>query len=248
MKISIITVVYNNCATILDAINSVKSQSFSQIEHIIVDGSSTDGTLEIIKNNSDKISKFISGKDSGIYDAMNKGISLATGDIIGILNSDDFYFDSDVLFDVFNEFNNDPSLDVLYGNIVYVNKDNTDLIKRKWISHNYYKNYFENGNVPPHPSLFLKRSVYENVGFFNLEYKLAADYDFMLRVFKKFNFKHKYIDRMMVKMRLGGATNSSWKNIYKGNLEILSSWRQNRLKIPLFFMFKRIFKRIIQFI
>lgn len=248
MKLSIITVVYNNHNTILDAINSVYKQSYSNIEYIIIDGGSTDGTLELIKENSDKVTRFISEKDDGIYDAMNKGISLASGDVIGILNSDDFYFDQNVLFDVAREFLLDPELDILYGDIVYVNQENTNLIERKWISSEYYTSYFEDGNVPPHPSLFLNRKVYEKVGFFNLHYKLASDYDFMFRAFKKFDFKSKYLNRMIVKMRLGGTTNSSWRNIYNGNLEILESWKNNGFEVPYFFMFKKFYKRIIQFI
>jgi glycosyltransferase len=248
MKISIITVVFNNCATILNAINSVYSQTYKNVEYIIIDGGSSDGTLDIINENSHKISKVLSKRDNGIYDAMNKGIKLATGDIIGILNSDDFYFDEFVLFDVYQEFAKNPDLDILYGNIVYVNQNKPEVIERKWISENYYKKYFEDGNVPPHPSLFLKKNVYEQVKHFDLDFRLASDYEFMLRVFKSDLFKIKYLNRMMVKMRLGGATNKNWKNIYKGNIEVIKSWKKNHLSVPYFFLFKRIYKRFIQFL
>jgi glycosyltransferase involved in cell wall biosynthesis len=248
MKISIITVVFNNCATILNAINSVYSQTYKNVEYIIIDGGSSDGTLDIINENSHKISKVLSERDNGIYDAMNKGIKLATGDIIGILNSDDFYFDEFVLFDVYQEFAKNPDLDILYGNIVYVNQNKPEVIERKWISENYYKKYFEDGNVPPHPSLFLKKNVYEQVKHFDLDFRLASDYEFMLRVFKSDLFNIKYLNRMMVKMRLGGATNKNWKNIYKGNIEVIKSWKKNHLSVPYFFLFKRIYKRFIQFL
>jgi glycosyltransferase involved in cell wall biosynthesis len=248
MKISIITVVFNNCNTILDAINSVYFQTYKNVEYIIIDGGSSDGTLDIINANMHKISKVISERDNGIYDAMNKGIKLATGDIIGILNSDDFYFDKLVLFDVIQEFAKNPDLDIIYGNIVYVNQNKPDVIERKWISENYYKKYFEDGNVPPHPALFLKKCVYKHVKHFDLDFRLASDYEFMLRVFKSDLFKIKYFNRMMVKMRLGGATNKNWKNIYKGNIEVIKSWKKNHLSVPYFFLFKRIYKRLIQFL
>ena len=190
-KISIITVVYNNSGTIANAIESVLSQNYTNVEYIIIDGNSNDGTLEIINKYASNISKIVSEKDNGIYDAMNKGLKLATGDVIGILNSDDLYANNSILNEVMTQFNNDPDLDILYGDLVYVKNDNVDKVVRNWISNPYYKNFFENGNVPPHPSLFVKKSVYEKAGLFDLNFKLAADYEFMLRIFKKHNFTKK---------------------------------------------------------
>ncbi|NQV76935.1 MAG: glycosyltransferase [Lutibacter sp.] len=248
MKISIITVVFNNSHTIRSAIISVLSQTYKDIEYIIIDGASTDGTLEIINEYSRKISIIVSEKDNGIYDAMNKGIKKATGDIIGILNSDDLYYDDFIIETIVNKFINDKNLEVLYGNLIYVDKNDISKVVRKWISCEYHTNFFEYGNVPPHPSLFLKREVYSVVGLFNLEYKLASDYEFMLRVFKKYSFKIKYINHFLVKMRLGGITNKNITNIYLGNIEILKAWRNNALKIPILFIPKRILKRLSQYI
>jgi glycosyltransferase len=248
MKISIITVVYNNEKSIKDAIDSVLSQTYKNIEYIIIDGSSTDQTINIIKSFESNITKFISEKDAGIYDAMNKGILQATGDIIGILNSDDVYENSNIIEIVKNEFLKDKNLDILYGNLIYVEKEDITKIVRKWISCDYDLSFFERGDVPPHPSLFLKREVYNAAGMFNIKYKLAADYEFMLRIFKKYSFKSKYINHIFVRMRLGGATNKNLKNIYLGNLEILKAWKENSLKIPFLFIPKRIIKRLLQYL
>jgi len=248
MKVSIITVVYNNEKTVESAIRSVLSQTYSDIEYIIIDGNSKDGTVGIIRKYEDRISKFVSENDKGIYDAMNKGVSMATGEVVGILNSDDLYTDENVIQDIINQFIKRPDLALVYGDLVYVAAEDTDKIVRKWQAGNYYSQFFENGNVPPHPALFVKKEVYETCGLFNLEYKLAADYDFMLRAFKKFGERSTHISRLMVKMRLGGATNQSFKNILAGNKEILASWKLNGLKAPIKLMPLRLFKRLIQFI
>lgn len=248
MKISIITVVYNNERTIKDALESVLGQTYKDIEYVIIDGKSKDNTVSIIKEYENKLGYFVSEKDNGLYDAMNKGIQSATGDVIGILNSDDLYQDFDVIADVMEQFNNDLKLDILYGNLVYVKSDDVNKIVRNWKCKPYYERFFENGNVPPHPALFVKRSVYDKVGLFNLDYKLAADYELMLRMLKKYDFKIKYIDRLIVKMRLGGATNQSFTNIINQNKEIVRSWKDNSLRAPFYLMPVRIFKRLIQFI
>ena len=247
MKISIITVVFNNEATISTAIESVLNQTYKNIEYIIIDGQSTDATMKIVNKYASSIDKIISEPDKGIYDAMNKGILLATGDVIGILNSDDVYADNHVLRDVMLEFN-DPKIDMVYGDLVYVKNTDLNLVVIKWKSEHYYPQFFEDGHVPPHPSLFLRKKVYDVVGLFNQGMRLAADYEFMLRVFKLHNYKSKYINKLLVKMRLGGATNGSMKNIIDGNKEILRAWKTNNLKVPLLLMPKRILKRLTQFI
>jgi glycosyltransferase involved in cell wall biosynthesis len=246
-KITIITVVYNNKATIRNAIESVLSQTYKNIEYIVIDGKSTDGTFDILNEYSTIINKILSEIDNGIYDAMNKGLKLATGDVIGILNSDDFYKNNDILNEVMLHFNSDQKLDILYGDLVYVKPDNIARVVRTWKSKPYYPKFFENGGVPPHPSLFVSARVYKEAGYFNLKYRLASDYEFMLRIFKKFSFNAKYYPLVFVYMRLGGATNNSLKNIIKGNAEILSSWKENGYSIPLLLIPKRIIKRLIQF-
>jgi glycosyltransferase involved in cell wall biosynthesis len=228
--------------------NSVLGQTYKDIEYIIVDGKSNDKTVSIIKEYENKLGCFISEEDFGIYDAMNKGIKAARGDVIGILNSDDLYQDTNVIETVMNQFYQNPSIDVVYGDLVYVKSDNVNKVVRNWKSNSYYNSFFENGNVPPHPSLFVKKSVYEKAGLFNLDFKLAADYEFMLRIFKKHNFNSKYINRVIVKMRLGGATNQNFSNIKKQNIEILKAWNNNELKVPFLLMPLRIIKRLIQFI
>ncbi|KQR72114.1 glycosyltransferase family 2 protein [Pedobacter sp. Leaf176] len=247
MKISIITVVFNNEVTISTAIESVLNQTYKDVEYIIIDGKSTDNTLEIINKYALSISRIVSEPDGGIYDAMNKGIALATGEVIGILNSDDVYADNNVLNNIMQEFN-EPTIDLVYGNLVYVKNDDLNQVVRKWQSESYYPNFFEDGHVPPHPSLFLRKEVYAVVGTFNQKMRLAADYEFMLRLFKLHNFNSKYVDKLFVKMRLGGATNGSVKNIIDGNKEILIAWKVNHLKVPFLLMPKRILKRLIQFI
>lgn len=248
MKISIITVVYNNEATIRQAIESVLTQSYPEIEYVIIDGNSQDSTVSIIEEYKNRLGYFISEPDKGLYDAMNKGIQAATGEVIGILNSDDLYQDNNVLLDVMSQFHSDSSLDIVYGDLVYVKKEAVNQVVRNWISKEYYTKFFDDGNVPPHPSLFLKNTVYKKVGFFDLDFKLASDYEFMFRVFKKNHFKSKYINRLIVKMRLGGETNKSIQNIINQNKEILKAWRQNGLHPPLRLMPLRISKRLIQFI
>lgn len=248
MKISIITVVFNNAKTIHTAIESVLAQDYADIEYVIVDGKSTDGTLEVIHSYANRIQKIVSAPDLGIYDAMNKGISLCTGEVIGILNSDDVYASNQVISTVMNAFKTDQNLDIVYGNLEYVTYQDVNKVVRVWNSAPYYANFFEDGHVPPHPSLFIKKAVYNQVEPFNLNFKLAADYEFMLRLFKKFQFNHLFINALFVKMRLGGATNASFKNILDGNKEIMKAWRINHLRLPFFLMPKRMIKRLSQFI
>ena len=182
---TIITVCYNSESTLADTFNSVLSQSLRNFEYLVIDGQSTDSTLKVIKDFQPKFSQkgiqyhYISEADSGIYDAMNKGLKLATGDVIGILNSDDLYANNSILNEVMTQFNNDLNLDILYGDLVYVKHDNINKIVRTWTSKPYYPNFFENGGVPPHPSLFVSARVYQEAGYFNLKYRLAADYEFM---------------------------------------------------------------------
>lgn len=247
MKISIITVVYNNEKTILDAMQSVLSQTYKNIEYIVIDGGSKDNTVNLISNYKDKLGYFVTEKDNGLYDAMNKGIKASNGDVIGILNSDDLYQDLDVISDVMKYFIDDKNLDVLYGDLVYVKNNDITKVVRNWKSKSYHNRFFENANVPPHPSLFVKKSVYDEAGLFDLDYKIAADYEIMLRIFKKYNFKSKYVQRLIVRMRLGGASNASISSVIKQNKEVLNAWKKNNLKKPFYLMPLRVFKKLLQF-
>lgn len=247
MKISIITVCLNSESTIRETILSVLNQNYQDIEYIIIDGGSTDRTLDIIESFSEQISILVSEKDNGIYDAMNRGIRLASGDIIGIINSDDTYTDSDVISDIVKKFKTNNSIDILYGNLNYVDRNNIFKIIRIWKSSAYTSNYFENGNVPPHPTLFLKSKVYINEGLYLDSFKYAADYEFMLRVFKSNKYIISYYDRFLVSMKIGGASNVSFNNIFKANKEVLKSWEINDYKLPLLFFPKKLLKRLFQY-
>lgn len=247
MKISIITASYNSEKTILDSLRSVQNQRNVEIEHILVDGDSTDKTTEIIKIFSKSNNIFVSEKDLGIYDAMNKGINLASGDIVGILNSDDIYYDDNVLSTISEAFNSNPDIDIVYGDLVYVEQYDLNKIVRTWKSKSFYNNFFEDANVPPHPSVFLRKEIYNKMGIFDLNFKLAADYEYLLRIFKSKQFKSLYIPQVFVKMRLGGATNKNFANIFSGNIEIINAWKKNGIKMPLYFFIFKLAKRIIQF-
>jgi glycosyltransferase involved in cell wall biosynthesis len=247
LKISVITVCYNSGSTIKDAIESVIAQDYPNIEYIIVDGGSKDDTKSIVDSYSQYISKYISEPDGGIYDAMNKAIKMATGDVIGLLNSDDFYYSSQVVSDIANCFSNKVETDIIYGNISYVNQHNTDKIIRTVKSKPYYNSFFEDGEIVPHPTFFVKRKVYEQLGNYDLSFKFAADYEYTLRALKIHGFKAYYLDQFLVKMRMGGATTQNISNILKVNQEILYAFKKNKLKAGIFFLTKRIYKKLSQF-
>ena len=250
MLFSIITAVYNNKNEIQGAIASVAGQQNVKFEHIIMDGGSSDGTIELISASKDPKIVFESSKDKGIYDALNKGIAKAKGDIVGILHSDDFFADTNVLKDVLAMF--EDGCDGVYGDLDYVYKNDTTSIFRRWKAFvpNSFK--FELGWMAPHPALFLKRSVYEEIGNFDLKYKISADYDFILRVFLKKKYKIGYLPRTIVKMRVGGESNKSLKNIIRKSKEdfliaskhfdtpLLTVLFKNIRKIPQFFPSKSI--------
>lgn len=246
MKVSIITVVWNNKETIKDAIESVLNQTYLNIEYIVVDGASNDGTVEIIKNYENKISKFISEKDKGIYDGLNKGIDLATGDIVAFLHSDDLYENDTIIEDIAKEFSKDNSLDGIYGDLIYTYKDDTSKVLRYWKSKDFHKDLLSQGWMPAHPTLFLKKDIYNKFGKFDLDFKIAADYDFMLRVLKN-NIKVKYLPKVLYKMRVGGESNKSISNIIKKSKEDLKALRRNQIG-GLQTLFIKNFSKISQFI
>lgn len=242
MKISLITVCYNSERTIEDTIKSVLKQNYKNYEYIIVDGLSTDNTLNILKKYYDEFEgkmRIISEPDKGLYDAMNKGISLSTGDIIGILNSDDILSNCNVFNDVIENINN---YDGVYSNLLFLDEKTMTKNVRKFIAGNYKKRF---GWHPPHPTLYLKKEVYTNVGKFNLEYKIAADLDFMLRVIKC-NYKLKYFKGYFVYMRSGGVSTNGLKGYYKNFKESLRVLKNNNVRFALFVNFIRIFKTIWQ--
>lgn len=245
-KVTIITVCYNSAKTIEDTIQSVLSQDYKNIEYIIIDGLSTDNTLEIVNQYKTKITTIISEKDAGLYDAINKGISLATGDIIANLNSDDFYIDNHVITDVVNKFEAEQT-DVLYTDLYYVDAENTNTVKRYWKSGNYTKGAFYKGWMPPHPTFFVKIAIYEQYGVFNLNLHSAADYEIMLRFIHKYECSISYINRVTVRMRVGGVSNASFANRIRANREDKKAWSINGLTPKPFTFILKPLSKVSQF-
>jgi glycosyltransferase involved in cell wall biosynthesis len=229
MKISIVTISFNSEETIEDTIRSVVSQSYENVEYIIVDGASKDRTMEIVKKYKDGIAKVISEPDKGIYDAMNKGVNAATGDVVGILNSDDIYAGSDVLEKVVGKFQRE-SCDALYADLVYVDRKNTDDVKRYWKSGEFKQGIFKKGWMPPHPTFFVKKECYLKFGVYNTDLKSAADYELMLRFLHKHVISVSYLPEVITKMRVGGESNVSLKNRIRANKEDRLAWKLNGLK------------------
>ena len=232
MKISIITVVYNNKETIRSAVDSVLNQNYDSIEYIVIDGGSTDGTVDIVKEYQDKISVFISEPDEGIYDAMNKGIALATGNVIGILNSDDFYIDKFVIEKVVKEFK-EKNVECVYGDLIYVKPGNLDKTVRYYDSSNFNPSKFAYGWMPAHPTFFVKRKVYERYGMFRTDLKIAADFDILARFLYIHKISYSYIKGALVKMRTGGVS-TSFNSIWINNIETLRVCRDNGIKTNIF--------------
>ena len=244
--ISIITVSFNSRETITDTIESVAAQTHPRIEHIVVDGASTDGTLEVLQRFRGTLSKVVSEPDEGIYAAMNKGLAMATGDIVGTLNSDDVYVDENVLGIVAEVFQND-AVDVCYGDIFYVEKGDLNRIVRHWKSEPFRPGLFEQGWMPPHPAFFIRRRVLGRVGPFEAGYRFAADFDFMLRALHVQQLRSTYLPRELVKMRVGGETNSSVMNVLKGNIEAYRSCRKYGLGVSPLFIARKILRKLPQY-
>lgn len=224
MTISLITVTYNSGSTLPTTLHSVLSQTYPDIEYIIIDGLSQDNTVSIIKEYEPKFNgrlKWISEKDSGLYDAMNKGIRMATGDIVGILNSDDFFTRNDVLQRVVYEFGKEKELDAVYGDVHFVNPDNLDQCVRYYSSKIFRRKLMRFGFMPAHPSFYLRRECFEKWGYYKTDYKIAADFEFLLRVVYRGRIRMKYLAFDMVTMRTGGASTSgiaSHRQIMKEHL------------------------------
>jgi glycosyltransferase involved in cell wall biosynthesis len=246
IRVSIITATFNSAATIADTMQSVGEQDYPLIEHIIVDGASNDNTLQIIKEFPHHIS-VISEKDEGIYDAMNKGIRAAKGDIIGILNSDDMYMGPDVISTIVDVFQ-DPTVQCCYADLQYVDFRNAKRVTRVWKSGHYKSNSFYWGWMPPHPTFFVRKSAYEQLGLYNINMRSAADYEMMLRLLVNHQLKPAYIPRIIVKMRTGGMSNASVKNRLRANREDREAWRINGLKPYFFTLYLKPLRKITQFL
>ncbi len=218
MKVSIITVCLNSENTIEDTILSVEQQNYNNIEYIIIDGGSTDGTNDIINSHADSISRTISENDKGVYDAMNKGLNICTGDVVGFLNANDFYADNTIISQVIDYLRSN-NLDAVYGDLVYVDKLDTGKTVRYWKPGQYKEKAFSDGWVMPHPTFFCRKDIYNKYGGFNDNFKVAADFELMLRFVEKHKIKVGYLSEIIVKMRAGGKGNVI-RGIIQGKIDI----------------------------
>ena len=246
-KISIITVVFNGEKFIEKTIKSVLSQTYQNIEYIIIDGGSTDGTVDIIKKYGSKIDLWKSEKDNGIYDAMNKGISLATGEVISLINSDDYYYRNKTIETIMSIFNNDK-VDICYGDCIQVSRNDETKVIRYWKSKDLtYKNYHY-GWYPPHPSFFVTKKMYEKYGTFDTNIKIASDVDLMLRFLNIKSTNDIYSPNILVSVRAGGLSNKNFTNTMKLNLEIWKSLKKYNLNKSVFhYILGKLLSRILQF-
>lgn len=248
MKISIITITYNSEDTLRDTIDSVLSQSYSNIEYVIIDGNSKDKTMEIIRSYGNKIHKVISEPDKGLYDALNKGLRIASGDVVGFLHSDDVFASNNVIktiTEVFESYN----VDSMYGDLIYVNKTDMNNIVRLWRAGKFKIKKMLFGWMPPHPTFYVKREIYEKYGGFNLSYKIAADYENMLRLLVRNRISTFYLPMFIVKMRLGGESNRSFLNIIKKSTEDVKAIKNNGFILHLIpALFFKNFSKIKQYI
>lgn len=248
MKITIITVCYNSAKTIGHTLQSVSEQTHSDIEHIIIDGGSKDNTLAIISAEGAHVSRLVSESDNGIYDAMNKGIALASGEIVGFINADDFYASPNSLATVAAAFAKSGA-DSCYGDLCYVSQVDPRRTVRYWRSSAFLPGSFEKSWCPPHPTFFVRRSVYQRLGGFDLSFRIAADFELMARYLEAARISSWYIPEVLVKMRLGGTTNRSLSNIFKQNAEIRRAISENGLHFSLFsFALNKLVTRVIQFV
>ncbi len=246
MKISVITVCWNAAATISNCIQSVRDQDYEDVEHWVIDGASTDGTLEQIRSLEHERLRWISEPDEGLYFAMNKGIAQATGDIIGFLNADDFYDHPTVLREV-AEAMKDPAIDGVYSDLCYVDPEDEKRVIRFWRSEPFVPGSFRKGWMPPHPTFYARRSVYERFGGFDTRYNLGADWDLLMRLFEKERIPTKYVPSLWVRMRTGGVSNRNLKNILRNNWQCWRAFSRNGLTPSPLFLLHKALHRLQQF-
>ncbi|MDI1323227.1 MAG: glycosyltransferase family 2 protein [Algoriphagus sp.] len=246
MKVSIITVTYNSDATLQHTIDSIAYQDYPDIEYIIVDGNSTDKTVSIIQDNSAIVSLWISEPDTGLYDAMNKGIRMATGDIVGIINSDDFYHRVDAISQIVQAFE-DSGEQSVYTDIRFVNPDNLDKTVRYYNSKRFSLRKLKRGIMPAHPTFFTYRKNFEKFGYYRTDYKIAADFELLVRFLHKHKLGHHYLPIDLMKMRTGGLSTKSWKSNYIINQENYRACKENGLDTNYLLLYSRYFKKLLEF-
>jgi glycosyltransferase involved in cell wall biosynthesis len=245
MRISIITATYNSSAHIADCVKSVNDQTYNNIDHIIIDGASKDNTLEIIKSIPNRVVKIVSEPDKGIYDAMNKGIKVATGDVIGILNSDDFFTSNDVIETVVEAFKNND-IDALYGDVHFVHPNNLSKSVRYYSSAVFKPSLFRFGFMPAHPSFYMKRDCYEKHGLYALDYKIASDYDLLIRYLYKERIRYKYLKKDFVTMRTGGISTENFNSRVTLNKEIVKACKKYGIYTNMFLLSLKYFYKIFE--
>ncbi|MEZ5039054.1 MAG: glycosyltransferase family 2 protein [Saprospiraceae bacterium] len=246
MKVTLITVAYNSAKTIRKTLESIASQDYPHIEHIVIDGASKDNTVDIVKE-FQHVHRLISEPDKGMWDGLNKGLAIAEGDIIGMLNSDDVYADHTIISQVVAAFKK-YQVDTVYGDIQFVSTKDPEKVVRYYSSKKFHPGKFRYGYMPAHPSFFVKRTVYEKYGYFKPDYKIAADYDLMIRFLKIHQVSYKYLDLMMVNMLIGGMSNDSLKSIYILNKEIVRTCRENGIYTNLFILSLKYFRKVFELI
>ena len=249
MKISIVTVTYNSASTLRDTIESVLAQTYKDIEYIIVDGLSKDNTMNIVREYEPKFNgkmRYVSEKDSGLYDAMNKGFKMATGEVVGLINSDDLLAEPAAIAKVMKCFEDNQDADAVYADLYYVAQCDISKIVRYWKSGK--QRPFKYGWHPAHPTFYVKKEIYQRYEIFNLKYKLAADFELMLRLIEKHKIRIVYLPEPLVRMRLGGATSKNWENIRKQNVECMQAFKDNDLPVSFMYPIFRLLPKLKQYI
>lgn len=246
MKFSIITVAYNSAGTIRDTLESISNQDYADIEHIIIDGRSSDNTLHIVSEFA-HVTQILSEEDEGLYFAMNKGLQMATGEVIGILNSDDMYAHSSVISRVAALFQ-DKNAATVYGDLQYVDATDVNKVVRTWKSGKFKRSNFYYGWMPPHPAFFVRKKIYEKVGLFNTSLQSASDYELILRILFKYGFDAAYLPEILVKMRMGGISNASLRQRISANKEDKMAWQLNKLNPYFFTLYLKPLRKVFQFL
>ena len=245
MTISLITVSYNSAATLAHTIASVRNQDYKDIEYIVVDGASKDNTLSIIRQNEDVITRWISEPDKGIYDAMNKAIRMATGEVVGIINSDDFYHTDNILSQIANAFE-DENVDAVFGDLVFVDSANLDKVVRTYSSRGWHPGKFARGFMPAHPTFFVRKKFYDQFGLFKTDYRIAADYELLIRFLYVNKLRYHYLPLTMVTMRRGGASTDGIKSTIILNDEIIRACRENGIRTNVFKVYPKYFIKVFE--
>jgi glycosyltransferase involved in cell wall biosynthesis len=247
MKVSIVTVSFNSAATVVDTLRSVAAQTWPEVEHIVIDGASTDGTIEIVKRNGPHVARLVSEPDAGIYEAMNKGVKAATGDLIGFLNADDYYADVGVLQRVVSAVDAD-NLDAVFGDIAFVSEQPPERVIRRYRSNRFRPERLAWGWMPAHPGLFVRRAIFDRVGGFSTSYRIAGDFEWIARAFYRANLRYRHLPSVLVHMRTGGISTGGWPNTVLLNREVMRACRDNGISTNWFKILSKYPAKMFEFV